>query len=325
MVASQALISAWYSLTQQLMNLGYVPRLSVRHTSSHEEGQIYVPKVNTALMFGCLALVVWFGSSSALAAAYGLSVTGTMAVTTILFYFVARTLWRWGRPQALTVCGVFLIAELALLGANLPKVFHGGWVPLAVGALLYLLMSTWRRGRLLLGAYFQRSALDIDLFLADIASRNPPRVHGTAIFFSKEPTGVPHVLLHHLKHCEVLHDRVVLLSILTDRVPEVPRGREVETIDLGQGFYRMTLRHGFRQSPNVTRALAAMTLGDLPVNLAKTSFYFGRETILATGRGAMAVWRKELFSVMARNAKPATAYFGIPPNRVVELGTQIAL
>lgn len=324
-VASQALISASFSLTQQLVNLGYMPRLRIIHTSATQEGQIFVPKINAALMVACIALVLSFKSSSALAAAYGLSVTGTMAVTTILFYFVARLLWGWSGLFAGLLCGAFLIIELSLFGANIPKILHGGWVPLVIGGCLFVLMSTWRKGRILLTETFKGSTLEMEPFLAEIATRKPPRVPGTAIFFTKEREGVPPVLLHHLKHNEVLHQRVVLLSVVPERVPDVPRGREVETTALGQGIYRMILRHGFVEAPNVTRALATMMLDDQPVNLARTTFYFGRETILPTGRGKMARWRKRLFGLMARNANPATAYYGLPPNRIVELGTQVAL
>ncbi len=324
-VASQALISASFSLTKQLVNLGYIPRVEIVHTSDRYEGQIYVPRINTLLMLTCVTLVLAFRSSSALAAAYGLSVTGSMAVTTILFYFVARTHWQWSRLRAGLVAGCFLIIELALLSANVVKIVHGGWVPLAVGGVLYVLMSTWRKGRLLLRETFRDSILDMEPFLAEVANRNPPRVPGTAVFMTREQKGVPPVLLHHLKHNEVLHQQVVLLSVVAERVPDVPPDQRVEVVELGSGLYRMVLRHGFMSAPNVTQSLAETKLGDHSINLARTSFYFGRETILPTGRGRMARWRKRLFGVMARNASSATEYFGIPPNRVVELGTQVAL
>ncbi len=324
-VASQALISACFSLTQQLVNLGYMPRVEIIHTSARFEGQIYVPTINTFLMLSCITLVLFFRSSSSLAAAYGLSVTGTMAVTTVLFYFVARSRWNWSALHAGAWAGCFLAIELALLGANLVKILHGGWVPLAVGAALYLLMSTWRKGRLLVIESFRDAVLDMEPFLAEVAARNPPRVPGTAVFMTREQKGVPPVLLHHLKHNEVLHQNVILLSVVAERVPEVSLESQIEVIDLGTGVYRMILRHGFMSAPNITQALSAIKLGDQPINLARTSFYFGRETILPTGRGRMARWRKKLFAIMSRNATPATAFFGVPPNRVVELGTQVAL
>jgi KUP system potassium uptake protein len=324
-VASQALISACFSLTQQLVNLGYMPRVQIVHTSARFEGQIYVPTINTFLMLSCITLVLSFRGSSALAAAYGLSVTGTMAVTTILFYFVARSRWNWSALHAGAWAGCFLAIELALLSANLVKITHGGWVPLAVGAALYVLMSTWRKGRLLVIESFRDAVLDMEPFLAEVVARDPPRVPGTAVFMTREQKGVPPVLLHHLKHNEVLHQQVILLSVVAERVPEVPPERRVEVTDLGLGVYRIFLRHGFMSAPNITQALSAIKLADQPINLARTSFYFGRETILPTGRGRMARWRKKLFAIMSRNATPATAFFGIPPNRVVELGTQVAL
>jgi KUP system potassium uptake protein len=248
-----------------------------------------------------------------------------MAVTTLLFFFVARMHWGWSALHAGLVAGSFLAIELALLSANIVKIVHGGWVPLAVGSVIYVLMSTWRKGRLLLVATIRDAVLDMEPFLAEVVARNPPRVPGTAVFMSREQKGVPPVLLHHLKHNEVLHQNVILLSVVAERVPEVPPDKQVELIDFGSGIYRMILRHGFMSAPNITQALSAIKLGDQPVNLARTSFYFGRETILPTGRGRMAHWRKKLFAIMSRNATPATAYFGVPPNRVVELGTQVAL
>lgn len=324
-VASQALISASFSLTQQLVNLGYIPRVSIVHTSAALPGQIYVPKVNTFLMIACVLLVATFRTSSSLAAAYGLAVVGTMGITTILFYFVARLHWRWSVALAGSVAGVFLAIEIAFLGANVIKLKQGGWVPLAVGLFLYLLMSTWRKGRLLLADTLKDATLGIEPFMADIAHRKPHRVPGTAVFMTRQSTGVPQVLLHHLKHNGVLHEQVILMSVIPERMPEVDRKARYSCEELGQGMFRILVRHGFMESPNVFKQLGGKEIGGKKLNLQRTSFYFGRETILYDGRGKMSRWRKRLFSLMARNANSATAFYDIPPNRVVELGTQVAL
>ena len=324
-VASQALISASFSLTQQLVNLGYIPRVNIVHTSAALPGQIYVPKINTFLMIACVLLVASFRTSSSLAAAYGLAVVGTMGITTVLFYFVARLHWKWSPGLAGSVAGLFLVIELAFLCANLIKIKQGGWVPLAVGLFLYLLMSTWRKGRLLLADTLKDATLGIEPFLADISHRKPHRVPGTAVFMTRQTTGVPQVLLHHLKHNGVLHEQVVLLSVIPERVPEVEAKQRYRCEELGQGLFRVHIRHGFMESPNVYKVLTSKEIGGRKLNLQRTSFYFGRETILYDGRGKMSRWRKRLFSLMARNANSATAYYDIPPNRVVELGTQVAL
>ncbi|HRC84753.1 MAG TPA: potassium transporter Kup [Thermoanaerobaculia bacterium] len=324
-VASQALISASYSLTEQLVNLGFMPRLRIIHTSAKLQGQIFVPKVNSALMVACVLLVVQFKSSSALAAAYGLSVVGTMLITSILFFFVARLHWGWKTPLALAVAGSFMVIECAFLGANLIKLVHGGWVPLVVGVALYLMMSTWRRGRELLANSYGTASLEIEPFLADIEARAVHRVPGTAVFMTRQTGGVPQVLLHHLKHNYVLHKHVVLLSVVSENVPDLPRGERLEISDLGHGFHRVIVRHGFMQPPKVAWVISHLVLDGEPVTLASTSFFLGRETIIPTGKGAMSRWRKRLFGLMSRNSNPALAFFGLPPNRVVELGMQVAL
>jgi KUP system potassium uptake protein len=325
-VASQALITACYSLTQQLVHLGYIPRVRIIHTSHRVEGQIYVPQVNTFLMVACVVMVLVFRDSSRMAAAYGLAVVGTMLVTTVLFYFVARRQWQWRTPRALALAGFFGLIEAALLGANLMKLAHGAWIPLVVGLTLYTLMATWRRGRDLLTANLQSEAtLPAEALVADCAAHKLPRVHGTAVFMTRLARGLPQVLLHHLKHNRVLHERVILLTVEPLAVPDVPPERRVDVVTLGEGLYRVVLRHGFMETPKIAAALAGLVVGDAPVELARTSFYLGRETILPSGSGRMAHWRKRLFGLMSRNAETATLFFGLPPNRVVELGTQVAL
>jgi KUP system potassium uptake protein len=325
-VASQAMITASYSLTQQLVNLGYLPRVRIVHLSHAIQGQIYVPAVNTILMLGCITLVVVFRNSSMLAAAYGLAVVGTMLVTTVLFFFVALRHWRWPAPAAGALAGSFFVIEVALLGANVLKIAHGAWIPLVSGTALYVVMSTWYRGRRLLAASLDSAALvPAETLVSDLASGKLHRVPGTAVFMTRVQRGLPQVLLHHIKHNRVLHDRVILLSVEALAVPVARTDRRVEVEELGAGLFRMIVRHGFMEGPEIEAALAGNPVGGEPVELGRTSFYLGRETILPTGAGRMARWRKRLFGLMSRNAETAMLYFGLPPNRVVELGTQVAL
>jgi KUP system potassium uptake protein len=324
-IASQALISGSFSLTQQAIQLGYLPRLRIVHTSARARGQIYIPEINTALMIACIALVLGFGSSSELAAAYGLAVVGTMAIGTILFAAVARKLWHWSRVQVLLFVLIFLTIELAFLGANVIKLVHGAWLPLASGVVFYLIMSTWQRGRALLSRHFERGALPIDLFVNEISRKPPHRVAGSAIFLTANPDGVPPVLLHHLKHNKVLHEKVVILSLITLDYPHVGDVDRVIVEELGAGLYRVRGRYGYMETPDVPELLKICAARGLRLKLGDTSFFLGRDTLMThTGRG-MPRWRKRLFSLLQRNAQPATAFFHIPPNRVVELGAQIDL
>jgi KUP system potassium uptake protein len=324
-IASQALISGAYSLTRSAVQLGYFPRVRIVHTSGETEGQIYVPEINWILMVACVALVVGFRSSGNLAAAYGIAVTGTMAMTSVLFYGVARGRWHWSRARALALVAAFLVVDLAFFGANVTKIARGGWVPLVVGAALFIVMTTWRVGRVELARVFAESTLPVDLFLDDVRRTGLLRVPGTAVFMTSSPDGIPPVLLHHVKHNKMLHEQVVLLSITTAQVPTVPAGKNFEVTELGEGFYRLTARYGFMQTPNVPRLLAASLAEGLAVDLDDTSYYLGRETLLTGGASKMASWRKALFAYLSRNSRPATQFFGLPPNRVVELGAQIQL
>jgi len=324
-IASQALISGAFSLTRSAVQLGFFPRVRIVHTSGEAEGQIYVPEINWMLLAACLGLVLGFGSSGRLAAAYGIAVTGTMTMTSILFYGLARGVWGWSRALAMGVAGCFLLVDLAFLGANLTKIGRGGWVPLVFGGILFTMMSTWRRGRSLLARYFLEGTLPADVFLADVRGTGVPRVPGTAVFMTSSPYGIPPVLLHHVKHNKVLHEQVVLLSITTEQVPTVPFGRNFEVTELGDGFWRVSARYGFMQTPNVPRLLAVCLAEGLAVDLDDTSYFLGRETLLTGGPSRMARWRKSLFAYLSRNSRPATQFFGLPPNRVVELGAQIEL
>jgi KUP system potassium uptake protein len=324
-IASQALISGAFSLTQQAVQLGYAPRFTIIHTSGTAAGQIYVPEINWALMLTCVLLVVGFRSSSNLAGAYGIAVTGTMTVTTMLYYVVTRERWRWPAAVAGTVVALFLFFDLAFFTANLPKVIEGGWFPLVVGLTVFIILTTWKRGRGELAQLLAEASLPLDAFLADVASQRPYRVDGTAVVMTSTPEGVPSVLLHHFKHNRTLHRRVVLLSIATEKRPEVQDEGRLEIHEIGQGFYRVIARFGFMETPRVSHVLRLCAAAGLRFDLMTTTFFLGRETLLTSGRSHMARWRKNLFAFLSRNAPSATAYFEIPPNRVVELGAQIEL
>ncbi len=337
-VASQALISGAFSLTRQAVQLGYSPRVNIIHTSSTEIGQIYVPQVNTLLMVCCLGLVVTFRSSGRLAATYGVALSMTMTITSILFAVVARKRWGWSPWRVGILTAVFLVVDLAFVGANLLKVPDGGWFPLVVAGVVYAMMSTWKTGRARLSAIIRENTLPMELFLEDIARRKPHRVPGTAVFLTSDTSGAPPVLLHHLKHNQVLHEKVMLLSIVTEEIPQVDADERVRCRELGHGFYQVRAQYGFMETPDVPailRSLGQRNDSGKPVATkpGSTTFYLGRETLIAgaarrgavahDGVGRMARWRKKLFIFMTRNAQSATSFFGLPPNRVVELGAQI--
>jgi KUP system potassium uptake protein len=324
-VASQALISGAFSLTRQALQLGYSPRVTILHTSQTAIGQIYLPGVNRLLAVTCVLLVLVFQSTTNLASAYGIAVTGTMTITTVLFCTVARDRWHWPRWRVALVGVLFLSVDLAFLGANLAKVASGGWLPLLIAVVIYVLMTTWKRGRESVASALRESALPLDLFLKDIRQRQPARVPGTAVFMTSDPAGVPVVLLHHLKHNKVLHETVVIMSIEGEEIPQVPREERLTLKTLGDGFHRVVGRYGFMETPDVPALLASLQRDGLRASPAETSFYLGRETLLPDGNSRMARWRKLLFIVMARNAQSATAFFNLPPNRVLELGARIQL
>jgi KUP system potassium uptake protein len=324
-IASQALISGAYSLTQQAIQLGYSPRLEVVHTSAEEKGQVYLPGVNRVLLVGVVVLVLGFRSSSALAAAYGIAVTATMAITTVLSYVVARELWGVRRLFALPVAATFLAIDLSFFGANIVKVDDGGWFPLVLGASLFTLMTTWKRGREILAAKLRQATLSLEELLDSFGDNAPHRVPGTAIFMTGNPEGVPSALLHNLKHNKVLHEQTVLLTIVPEDVPHVPAEERLEVENLPQGLKRVTARYGFMENPSIPDILRRMREQGLQFQLMATSFFLGRETLIPTKKPGMALWREALFSWMSKNARSATAFFRIPPNRVVELGTQVEL
>jgi KUP system potassium uptake protein len=325
-IASQALISGAYSLTRQAVQLGFCPRVTIQHTSGESEGQIYVPEVNAALAIACICLVLSFKESSALAAAYGIAVTGTMAITSIVYFVVLTRAWKWPLWQALPLVMVFLSFDIPFFAANAMKFMSGGWFPIAIALALFLVMTTWKTGRALLGRTLASRLLPIDAFLADVDAHKPHRVSGTAVFMSSNPHGVPIVLLHHWKHNQVLHQTVVLLSVVTETVPEIRTADRLEVKDLGRGFFQVTAHYGFMQTPNVPQIMGMVaTHYGVPYVPERTSYFLGRETLLPTGDSKMFHWRKALFSFISRNARSATQYFGIPPDRVVELGMQIDL
>lgn len=324
-IASQALISGAFSLTQQAVQLGYSPRVNIIHTSKTEAGQIYIPEVNTALMVGCVFVVLGFRSVSALGAAYGIAVTGTMAITTILYYVLARSRWNWSIWKAGTLAGFFLVIDLGFFSSNALKIFHGGWVPIVLGLIIFTLMTTWYSGRRIVLKLLTRGSLPIEMFLNSVAEHKPVRVPGTAVFMTSDPDGAPLVLLHHLKHNKVLHEQVVLLSVLTANVPEIPEAERVSVVAMREGFWRMKARYGFMETASVPELLTRAKEMGLITEPMKTTYYLGRERLIpdANSKQRLAGWRKKLFIFMSRNSRSATEFFQIPPNRVVELGAQI--
>jgi KUP system potassium uptake protein len=324
-IASQALISGAFSLTMQAVQLGYLPRVKIEHTSARQFGQIYIPGVNWALMFACIGLVLRFRSSSNLAAAYGVAVTTTMVITTVLLFVVERERWRWSLPVALLATGFFLAIDAAFWGANLIKIPHGGWFPLAVAAIIFTVMTTWKRGREILTARIQESLLPAEAFLRDITKKSPHRVRGTAVYMYSNPEVAPPALLHNLKHNKVLHERVVFLAVSTEEVPHLPIEERATIEALGAEFYRVCLRYGFMEEPHVPAALADLKGRGVEFVPMETSYFLGRETLIPTSRPGMAIWRERLFWIMSRNARPATSFFHLPPNQVVELGTQVEI
>ncbi|WP_395718284.1 potassium transporter Kup [Prosthecobacter sp.] len=324
-IASQALITGTYSLTLTAVQLGYLPRLSIRHTSEHARGQIYIPMVNWVLMLACLALVVAFRTSSNLAAAYGVAVTMTMLITTILFYFAARHLWKWSVLKTLPLCLVFGLIELAFLSANLVKFFDGGWFPLAVGAGIFIVMTTWATGRKLVRASMERSAISQELLIESLASGKVVKVPGTAIFMTSTHGRTPVALLHSLKHYQAIHQRVIFMTLITEDEPWVPPSRRVEVEKLGDSFWRVTGRFGFMQKPNVPRLLRQCAAHELEVDPEKSTFFLGREIIIPSKAPGMARWREHLFSFASKLAQQPATYFQIPVGRVIELGQQVEI
>jgi len=324
-IASQALISGAFSLTQQAIQLGYAPRLDIEHTSSDEMGQVYVPQVNWALMVSTIAIVIGFKSSGALAAAYGIAVTMTMVITAVLLHVIAVERWHWPVLAVSGVTAVFLTVDLTFFAANLLKVFQGGWLPLLIGGFIFTLMTTWKTGRRIVAERLTARAIPIDHFMSVVVESPPYRVPGTAVFMTAQPRGTPPALAHNLRHNKVMHEHVVILTVATAPVPQVPADEQVAVDDLGHGVFAVRLVYGFMQDPNVPDALRAAQARGLSFDTDDVTYFLGRETILVTRRAGMALWREQLFVFMTRNAVRATAFFRLPPERVVELGVQVEI
>ncbi|HKY39739.1 MAG TPA: potassium transporter Kup [Polyangiaceae bacterium] len=322
-IASQALISGAFSVTRQALMLGFLPRVRILHTSAHHIGQIYVPIVNWFLMLAAVGAVWGFGSSSGLAAAYGVAVTMDMTITTLLAYVVARTMWSWSTSAALAVTIPLLALELTFLGSNLTKLAHGGWFPLVVGALMFTIFTTWRRGRALLFEKVKERTVPLEDFYELMVVERPARVPGTAVYLTGNDTGTPPALLQGFLHMRAVHERVLLLTIITEKVARVAQTDRVRIDELENGFWRAVARYGFMETPNVPELLKHAKFSGY--TLEYTTFFLGRETVLPTENPGMALWRERLFAFLTRNAQPATAFFGIPPSRVMEIGSQIEI
>jgi len=321
-IASQAIITGSFSLTLQAIQLGYCPRLTIEHTSSHQKGQIFVPAVNWLLMLACIGLVLGFHTSSNLAAAYGIAITITMVITTVLFFVLVKDRWKWSLPLAIGVSGVFLAVDVSFFGANALKLAHGGWFPLVVASAVYLLMATWRKGRRLVTERLRKRLIPLELYIAELLSKPPARVPGIAVFMASNPVGTPLALRHNVSHNKVLHETVVVVTVETAEVPHMfPPGRAAVE-EIGEGFWRLTVSYGFMDQPNIPLALSGVRHPGLNLT-PDVSYFLGRETVLAADNPGMALWRERLFCWMSRNAQSATHFFRLPPEQVIEVGVQV--
>jgi len=323
-IASQAVISGAFSVTQQAMQLGFIPRMRILHTSASAAGQIYIPAINWALMVMVMVLVISFQTSSNLAAAYGIAVTGAMFIDTCLLSVVLLSLWRWKLWYALPLLALFFLVDIAYFTSNLMKVPSGGWFPLVVGLIIFTMLTTWAKGRKLMILRMNEAAMPISIFIKS-AANSAARVPGTAVFMTTTPDGIPHALLHNLKHNKVLHERVMLLTVKIEDVPYVEEERRFDLKDLGSGFYRLIIRYGFMQETNVPEALQRVESCGPQFRMMDTSFFLARQTLIASARPGMAIWREKLFAWMLRNAESAMEFFKLPTNRVVELGSQVEI
>jgi KUP system potassium uptake protein len=324
-IASQAVISGAFSVTRQAMQLGFVPRFEVQYTSEKAQGQIYLPGINWGLFAAVVVLVLGFKSTNNLAAAYGIAVTGDMVITSLLATVVAAKVWGWGWNRAIALFACFLVVELTFLFANLLKIPDGGWFPLVAGALVFTLMTTWKRGRQLLAERLSGEGIELEPFIDALMVSMPTRVTGTAVFMNSNPMGVPHAMLHNLMHNKVLHERVIVVSAQMFDVPYVPEIDRVEVRKLKGDFYSVIVQYGFKDDPDIPAALTLCGEQGLHFEMMETSFFLGRETLIPRLGSDMALWREKIFIAMFRNAGSATSFFKIPSNRVVELGTQVVL
>lgn len=322
-IASQAVITGAFSVSRQALQLGYLPRMHVEHTSESQEGQVYMPRVNWGLMLGVMALVIGFQSSGNLAAAYGIAVTGDMVITTLLAGIVFHYIWGWGKVRTIALVVIFLCIDLAFFTANVLKIPDGGWVPLVIGIFIFTLMLTWKTGRTMLYQHLKNDAMALDPFVEAIGAHPPTRVPGTAIFMTPNPEGVPHAMLHNLKHNKVLHERVVLLTVKFLDFPHTTIEDRVDVEVLPHDFYKVTVQYGFIDEPDLPRDLALCAEKGLALDAMDTSFFIGKEILIAQESSEMAYWRKKIFIGLFRSAETITNQFKLPPNRVVELGAQV--
>jgi KUP system potassium uptake protein len=323
-IASQAVISGAFSVTQQAVQLGFLPRMRIVHTSATAFGQIYIPAINWTLMVLVLLLVLAFGSSSNLAAAYGIAVTGTMIITTAMIAVLALLVWKWNRLWAVPMFLILFIVDTAYFASNVTKIPDGGWFPLVVGLVVFVALTTWAKGRYLMADRLKESAMPIEVFIKSSSSA-ATRVPGTAVFMTTSPKGVPPALLHNLKHNKVLHDRIMILTVFIDEVPYVSEEDRIGTVDLGSNFYRIIIRYGFMQELDIPAVLKKVENCGPQIKMMETSFFLSRQTLLPSDRPGMALWREALFSWMMRNAESAMDFFKLPTNRVVELGSQVEI
>jgi KUP system potassium uptake protein len=324
-IASQALITGVFSITMQAVQLGYIPRVLIEHTSAKAFGQIYVKSMNRMLMIACILLVFFFKTSSNLAAAYGIAVTTTMGITTILFYLVARQKWRWSRRKAGLICGFFLIIDLSFWGANLVKVLDGGWVPLAVGLFIFIMMTTWKKGRKLLGQRIRDEVIPLSLFLDKIDREKPYRNPGIAIYMASGLKDTPYALIQSYEHYKSIHNRLIFLSVVTEEIPQVPQSRRVGVNDIGHGCFTVFIHYGYMERPNIPQELDQLQIGDILLNPNEATYFIGKEKLFATDKPGMALWREKLFAFQTANAQDATTFFQLPRKRVMEIGVQVEL
>lgn len=324
-IASQAVITGAFSVSRQALQLGYLPRMHIQHTSESEQGQVYMPRVNWGLMIGVMALVVGFGSSGDLAAAYGIAVTGDMVITTLLASIVFTEIWRWSKLKTGLLIALFLSIDLAFFGANVLKVADGGWVPLVIGAIIFILMLTWKNGRFLVYERLKSESMAIEPFIEAVGAHPPQRVPGVAVFMTPNPEGVPHAMLHNLKHNKVLHDKVLILTVKFLDVPHTNTEERVTVEAMLHEFYRVTVRYGFKDEPDLPRDLVLCASLGIAVEPMETSFFIGKEILIPSEKTGMAIWRKKIFIGLFRTAETITNQFKLPPNRVVELGSQVKI
>lgn len=325
-IASQAVISGAFSLTRQAVQLGFLPRLKIQHTSSREIGQIYMPAVNWVLMIGCIAIVVGFRTSSNLAAAYGIAVTSTMVITTILFYVVARELWKWRATPTLALCAVFVVIDLAFFGANIIKLADGGWFPLVLATMIFIVMLTWKKGRSILQTRISEETQPLEDFLYEFGHKAIHRVPGTAVFMNGNASKTPPALIRNLIHNKVLHEKVIFLTVKTRQIPYVSPAERYIFEPLGNGFTRIKVYYGYMEDPDIPRELVSISEPGFRFDASTATYFLGRETVISTSKySTMSRWRERLFSLLLKNARSATSFFSIPPNRVVELGEQVEI